>query len=98
MRSALSMMSTRTGSVPERGQQNAPELRMLQQREGRLAVPVEIGSLPEHRHDAVDAGQLDQRVDGPVVQPRGERAERETDPDLGAEPLAPATLVGAQRG
>ena len=73
-------------------EQDPAELRVAQQRERRLAMPVEVGGLPQHRDDAVDPGELDERVDAAIVEPRGEQPEREADADLGAEPLAPAGL------
>jgi hypothetical protein len=69
---------------------------VLQQGERGLAVPIEIGGLPEHRHDAVNTGEFDERIDRTVVESRDQRAKCEADPDLGAKPLPPAVLVGAQ--
>src|SRR5438874_11299260 len=95
-------------SAPQRGEENAAELRVTEQRERRLAMPVEVRGLVRHRDDAVDAGELDERVDAVIVQARRQQPEGESDPDLGAEPIAPARfvlakarlaqIVGAQRG
>ena len=69
---------------------------MSQQSQRRLAMPVEIGGLAQQRDDPVDARELDDGVDGAIVQARGERAEREAHADLGAEAVAPLSLVAAQ--
>src|SRR5204862_2301394 len=44
-------LSSLAASAPERREQYLPELRVLQQRERRLPVPVEIGGLAQQRDD-----------------------------------------------
>ena len=41
---------------------------MTEEGERGLAMPVEVGGLPQHRDDAVDPGELDDRVDAAVVE------------------------------
>ena len=41
---------------------------MAKQREGGSAMPVEVGGLLQERDDAVDARELDERIDGAVVE------------------------------
>ncbi len=60
---------------PERGEENPAELGMPEEREGGLAMPVEIGCLPQQRHEAVNAREFHERIDGAVVEARRERAK-----------------------
>ena len=61
---------------------NASKLGVAEECAGGGVVPVEVGGLFEEGHDAVDAGELDQPVDGHIVQPGRDGAEREAGADF----------------
>src|SRR5205085_10503330 len=59
-------------------------------------MPVEVRGLPQHRNNAIDSRELDERVDRAIVHSRREKTERKADTDFGAEAIAPSGLVLAQ--
>jgi hypothetical protein len=61
-------------------------------------VPVEVGCPLEQRDDAVDRRELEEGVDGSIVEAGGEGAEGEPGAQLRSEARLPLQLVGAQRG
>ena len=70
---------------------------MAQERERRVAVPVEVRRLPEQRHEAVHTRELQDGVDGAVVEPADDGAEREPCADFRPEPRLPSSFVPGQR-
>src|ERR687897_158193 len=60
-------------------------------------MPVEIRGPAQQRDDAVDSGELEERVDGAVVEPRDQRPERQAGTELRPEARLPQRLVRLER-
>ena len=66
---------------------------MAKQRQDQVAVLVELGGLAHDRHDAVGAGELEERVDVGIRQPLRQQAQPELRLELRPKARLPCGLV-----
>src|SRR6185436_19796532 len=81
-----------------RSKQDLPRRRVPEQCADQVAVVVELRRFADDRHDAVGAGEVEQRVDFLVAQAGDEIAQRALLGKLLAEPVAPLAFVGREGG
>jgi len=80
-------------SSAQAAEEHAPGRRMLQQRQDQSAMLIEPRGLTDDRHDAIRAGELEERFDVHVRHAVGELAQPLLRANLAAEAAAPAAFV-----